>query len=526
MGQVLILLAGIFWCPTSTIAQEVIAQEQPGAEQRRIREIRIYRDTVYTDEQAEKSRWASTVNRYHIVTRESVIRTQLLFKEGDILDEDLLEASERSLRGFKFLNSVEVKAVPVDAHTVDVVVRTRDAWSLTPGLDIKGGGGLSTVAVHLMELNLLGFGKKLFVEGVYESDVGTTWKTGYSDYQLFGSRWTGILKYSNGPLIESFFAQARLPLYSPDSKWSYGMSAYTADSIIRRFEDSEESSRFASDQVQAEAYVKRSFGPRYQKTNLKLKLNYKNIDYSDLGAETTEPIPPDQANVTPSVTVDKENIEWAKFTYLNKMGITEDNWLGLRYGGTLGYGIPVEDGFELWDTRLFTKYNTTFTNKQLIKLKGDVSSEVVRNTIVLASARYYRKFSRHTVATRLATKLGYDLDETRQFKLGGDSGLRGYPARQFTGEKLVLMNLEDRQFWGKSRFGLPIDLGTVVFVDAGNAWKEDEDIDLAELNWSTGFGFRIGFSNLPKQPIFRLDFGWGLNGEDDFAITFGQEQQF
>jgi hemolysin activation/secretion protein len=155
---------------------------------------------------------------------------------------------------------------------------------------------------------------------------------------------------------------------------------------------------------------------------------------------------------------------------------------------------------------------------------------VVRNTIVLASARYYRKFSKHTVATRFATKLGYELDETRQFTLGADSGLRGYPARQFTGEKLVLMNLEDRQFWGKYSIGPAIDLGTVVFVDAGNAWKEEEDIDLAELNWSTGFGFRIGFSNLPKQPIFRIDFGWVLsdvdNMDDTFAVTIGQEQQF
>ena len=124
----------------------------------------------------------------------------------------MLEASERSLRGFKFLNSAEVKAVPVDDKTVDVEVRTRDAWSLTPGLDIKGGGGLSTVSVHLMELNLLGRGKKLFIEATEESDVGTTMKYGYSDYQLFGSRWTSVLKYRNGPLIESVFAQARLPL--------------------------------------------------------------------------------------------------------------------------------------------------------------------------------------------------------------------------------------------------------------------------------------------------------------------------
>ena len=378
-----------------------------------------------------------------------------------------------------------------------------------------------------MELNLLGHGKKLFAEATYENDVGTTMKYGYSDYQLFNSRWVGNATYKTGPLIESYFIQARLPLYSPDSRWAYGSSAYKADKIIRRFEDGEESDRFAQDQIQLEGFVKRSFGPRYKKTNLKLAINYKNADYSTLGAATTEPPPPDQANVTPSVSLDTGDIKWAKYTRLNKMGITEDNWLGLRYGGKLGYGIPVEDGFELWDTRLFALNNTAFAHKQLLKLKGNVSSEIVRNTIVSAAARYYKKFPGHTVATRLSTQLGYELDPTIQFKLGADSGLRGYPARQFTGEKLLLMNLEDRQFWGSVSIGPKVEVGTVLFVDAGNVWKQEEEIDLDDMNWSTGFGLRLGFSKLPHQPIFRIDFGWTVGAEDNnFAVTVGQEQHF
>jgi hypothetical protein len=523
LRQALILPASLLVC-----ASLAYAQAEPDGEQRRIRQIRIYLADPYTEEQAAESSWASFTNRFHITTRESVVRNKLLFKEGDVLDEELLEASERSLRVFKFLNTAEVSVVPVDEQNVDVEVHTRDAWSLTPGLDIKGGGGLATVSVHLMELNLLGHGKKLFVEATNESDVGTTMKYGYSDYQLFGSRWVGITNYKNGPLVESFFVTASRPLYSPDSKWAFGSSAYVADKIIRRFEDGEESDRFAEDQVQLGAYVKRSYGERFQKFNLKLEINYKTADYSALGAATTEPLPRDIANLTPSVSIDKENIKWEKFTYLNKMGITEDNWLGVRYGGKLGYGIPLEDGFELWDTRLWISNNTAFSHKQLLKLKIDASSEVVRNTVVSAAARYYKKFSRHTVATRFSTKLGNELDSTRQFKLGADSGLRGYPARQFTGERLILVNLEDRQFWGEVTIGPRIAVGTVLFVDAGNVWKEEEDIDLDELNWSTGFGFRLGFSNLPKQPIFRIDFGWAIDSEtdDNFAVTIGQEQQF
>ena len=162
----------------------------------------------------------------------------------------------------------------------------------------------------------------------------------------------------------------------------------------------------------------------------------------------------------------------------------------------------------------------------MLKFYANVSSEVVRNTIVSAAARYYKGFSGHTVATRFSTTLGYDLDSSVQFKLGADSGLRGYPARQFTGDKRLLMNLEDRQFWGNISIGPKIDIGSVVFVDAGNVWKEEEEIDLADLNWSTGFGVRLGFANLPGQPILRIDLGWAIGGEDNFAVTVGQEQQF
>jgi outer membrane protein assembly factor BamA len=69
-------------------------------------------------------------------------------------------------------------------------------------------------------------------------------------------------------------------------------------------------------------------------------------------------------------------------------------------------------------------------------------------------------------------------------------------------------------------------IGTVLFVDAGNVWKDDEDIDLADLNWSTGFGFRIGLSNLPRQPLLRVDLGWTIGEQSDFAVTVGTEQQF
>ena len=74
----------------------------------------------------------------------------------------------------------------------------------------------------------------------------------------------------------------------------------------------------------ASAFAKRAFGKRYGKYKVKLKLKYDAADYSTLGAETTIPPPPDQANVTPIVGINKEDIGWAKHTYIDKMGMTEE----------------------------------------------------------------------------------------------------------------------------------------------------------------------------------------------------------
>ncbi len=322
--------------------------------------------------------------------------------------------------------------------------------------------------------------------------------------------------------MKALAANISLPLYSPDSKWSTGSTLYVAEQTIRLFEDGDEVSRFEKDQILASAFVKRSFGKRFHKRNVKLKLKYNEADYSPLGSATTTPPPRDQANITPIIGFSTEDIRWVKNTYIDKMGIVEDDWLGVRSGASGGYGIPVGDGFELWDVGGYVAPNFAFRWEQLLLMSAVATSEIVRNTIVVGKIRYYKKFEHHTVALHAKTKLGYELDSSRQFQLGADSGLRGYPARKFTGDKLLLFNLEDRQFWGTIPWGMKIAVGTVVFVDTGNAWTDNADFD---MKWSAGGGIRLGFSNLPKQPIFRMDFGSPI-AADGFAITLGTEQQF
>jgi outer membrane protein insertion porin family len=79
------------------------------------------------------------------------------------------------------------------------------------------------------------------------------------------------------------------------------------------------------------------------------------------------------------------------------------------------------------------------------------------------------------------------------------------------GADLVLFNLD----W---RFPIAGDFGGVVFVDAGNVWREHGDVDLSELRPGAGVGLRY---RLPFGPL-RLEVGWKLDREpfeDPYVVS-------
>src|SRR5690606_17395667 len=80
--------------------------------------------------------------------------------------------------------------------------------------------------------------------------------------------------------------------------------------------------------------------------------------------------------------------------------------------------------------------------------------------------------SRHTLVLRAATTSAWNTRTPFQLTLGGDRNLRGFREERFPGGQRLVLNAEDRIY-----FGWPwrdvIDLGATVFVDAGRMWPGD-----------------------------------------------------
>ncbi len=110
-----------------------------------------------------------SANKLHIETRPKIIEDQLLFKRGDPYRHRLVLETERILRSNNYLYEAAIVPVAYDGHTVDLEVRTRDVWTLNPGISFTRKGGENSVGVQLQEDNLLGTGQKIDVD--WTSDV-------------------------------------------------------------------------------------------------------------------------------------------------------------------------------------------------------------------------------------------------------------------------------------------------------------------------------------------------------------------
>ncbi len=223
---------------------------------------------MFPDSLENQSPLFNIANDLHVVTKESVIRTELLFKEGDSLDNDIIEETERNLRNLDFLGDNKIHIDTLSRDSVDIHIYTKDQWSTIVSYVLESGGGLTRIGGNFEEVNFLGLGKKLFAQGVNESDVGWTWTLSYGDPQLFGTRWRANTRLNAGPLIKSVTLDFSRPYISLDTRWAGGFGGYYLDETQRLFEEGKEVSRIKYQTEGAYVYLSRAFGERFRKKRI------------------------------------------------------------------------------------------------------------------------------------------------------------------------------------------------------------------------------------------------------------------
>jgi hypothetical protein len=147
------------------------------------------------------------LNSTHINTNENILRKYLLFREGDIISPLTLSDNERIIRQLPFINDARLIVVPVSADEVDIIVLTRDTYSL--GFDFNYRSPRSGT-ISLFDGNFLGIGHLVEIDVPYST--GSPNSPGIA------------MKYNVRNILKSFI-DLNLNYYDALGRRSYGIDA-------------------------------------------------------------------------------------------------------------------------------------------------------------------------------------------------------------------------------------------------------------------------------------------------------------
>ena len=484
----------------------------------RVGTITVVRQNVFnTDHPAEDNVASRLANRWHVVTREGAVRDLLLFREGDSVSVDEIAESERSLRGKSYLYDARIVANSVcranldeagHAAVVDLVVVTRDVWSLSPELSVTRTGGEDRVRAGISEINLAGGGSGLDLT-VFENLDRRGVSASYADANLGRSRVGARLRYDDtddGELVEAGIGQ---PFYALSARRSWNAYLLRSKTLQGLYRGGERFASFRRDYRLAQLSRGWSAGRRNGWVN-RAVAGATLEDWRHWPASESPLTFRSRRFVYPWVSFHRIEDEYAQVRNVDRVQTTEDVYLGRRYDLMLGYSgdgdghavasAEFRDGHRRGDqgilrygARLSGYWNTTTGRPE--------------NVIARAWARY-----RHRQTPRWALILDGDatasdaLTADQQVLIGGSEGLRGYPNRYQAGTRAFRLTAEERFYTDLYPLRI-LRIALAGFVDVGRAWSSRQDNDTLA---NVGVGLRLESTRTNRSLVYHLDVAFPL----------------
>ena len=138
----------------------------------RIRKIEIKRLNVFGSNINSPDFYAPNkiervLNKTHLNTNESIIRKNLLFGEGDTISPLIFSDNERFIRQLPYIDDARILVVPISDEEADVIVVTKDIYSLGGKLSFTG---FDKGSLSVFEKNIFGMGHEFGIEIPYDSE--------------------------------------------------------------------------------------------------------------------------------------------------------------------------------------------------------------------------------------------------------------------------------------------------------------------------------------------------------------------
>lgn len=475
-------------------------------------------------------------NSLHIVTRESVIRQQLLFEPGDAYTQRLIDESERILRQNSYFYDARITVDSYADGVVDLNVTTRDLWTLMPGFSISRSGGENRVRLSMSETNLLGGGAR--VKAAYTDNVDRESKSiEYSDRNV-GRSWISLLaKYSDNSDGERQELRVARPFYALDTRSAWNVEWFADDSETRFYSLGNEVAEYRSEMRQATVSGGLSSGLEDGWVRRwRAGVTWDERRFAETVDGDFPPLlPADREFLYPWISIEVLEDHYETSSNRDQIDRTEDFYLGTRFSASLGYASEsVGSDRDAWlmNARASTGFGSMSSEALLLasSVSGRVEEGTLVNALWHADSRYYRQLSKKSLFfTTLAGTWGRRLDLDNPLQLGGDNGLRGYPLRYQVGDARALATVEYRYYTDWYPFRLA-RVGGAVFADIGRTWG-DNPAGGENLGWlkDVGIGLRFVPTRASGRDVIHLDLAFPLDGDptiDDVQVLLESKGSF
>ncbi|MBK8284075.1 MAG: hypothetical protein IPK97_03945 [Ahniella sp.] len=474
----------------------------------------------------EDRRLYRIANALHVDSREQSVRRVLLFEEGELLKPRLLAETERLLRAKAAFQDASVRVVAVHDGLADIEVHTRDLWSLELEVSYGRSGGQNKSTYGIKESNLLGTGY-LIEAGTFDSVDRSGNQFGFATPEFGRQRWQAGLAFQDNSDGHTWSASVERPFYAFDTSWAVAVRGTGNLRDEYRYELGERREGF---EVDAEAHEV-VFGKA-----------------TDLGRATPEQtkalrwtvgIASDQATfqalpggrpefaaslqdrdlVYPFVGIEFAEDKFGTTRNRDLIGRTEDIQLGWQASVRVGASresLGAAD--DAWIYRFALSRTVRVGARATFGLEANLSGRRqdghLRDALSATRLRYDYRWNDFTT-THVAYRfdIGRKLDEDHTLFLGADTGLRGYPLRYASGDRLSLFTAEQRFYteWYPWRL---FRVGGAIFVDAGAA-RFDGRVDPTGDLVDAGIGLRLFNTRGSLGKVIHIDLAAPLNGGSD-----------
>ena len=528
------------------------AEIDPHPEGKRIERI----DVVVLDVFDEHDPVPDFVNIFHTMTRKSVVRRELLFREGERYAGARIDESARNLRLLTQQLSLVI-VVPLRGSTPDrvrVLVIVRDIWSLRINNDFSfTGHGLQTLHLQPTEQNLAGLHTVVGIDYALQPDtysfgalvsqnriLGTSLYAFASGASIY-NRASGAAEGSRGNFV---FGD---PLRQTRQRWAYNVSVYWDDEMSRNLLVNGQTATYDATvtsqndaipiEYRARRYIGgyeaiRSFG-RVEKYDLYFGIELDRRENQHTPTVNESPaaeqeflktwVPLSDTRVSPFVQLRTHIEHYLHTANLETLALAEDYRLGPE---ALLRVYPASSKF-------------ASTRNLVGVLSGASMTWALGDGLLRAVAQNrieYEFEGRHDADVlgelRLATPTvgfgrfifdglfrdRYENYLNRYFELGGDTRLRGYPHAGYQnsakGPVAVALNAEFRT---RSIDLFSVHTGLAAFFDAGDA---SDSIQHLYLRQSAGIGLRLLVPELDRV-VLRADWAFPFEPAPGYATFPG-----